>query len=46
MLKHNTADTAGLEKIDLGDAGGSYTTRASKVHPALEAAVQRYRRLI
>lgn len=46
MLKHNTADTAGLEKIDLGDAGGSYTTRASKVHPALEAAVQRYRRLL
>lgn len=44
MLMHNTADTAGLEKIDLGDAGGSYTTRASKVHPALEAAAGRYRR--
>jgi hypothetical protein len=46
VLLRNTADTAGLEKIDLGDAGGSYTTRAAKVHPALEAAVARYRRYL
>lgn len=46
MLLHNTADTAGLEKIDFGDAGGSVSMRGMKTHPALTAAVQRYRRLL
>ncbi len=46
MTLYNTSDTSGLEKIDLGDAGGSYTTRGTRTHPALTAAVQRYERVI
>lgn len=46
MQLHNTADTAGLEKIDMGEAGGSFTTRVAKAHPALVEAVARYRRLM
>ncbi len=46
MLLHNTADTAGLEKVDLGDAGGSYTTRGARVHPLLIEAARTYRRLV
>jgi hypothetical protein len=46
MLLRNTADTAGLEKVDFGDAGGSFTTRGMKTHPALVDAVRRYRRFL
>lgn len=46
MLLHNTSDTAGLKKIDFGDAGGSFTTRGMKTHTALVDAVRRYGRFI
>jgi len=38
---YNTADTAGIESIDLGDAGGNLNFGQVKTHPDLIASVQK-----
>jgi|GEM_PF-6474728 len=46
ILMFNTRDMAGIENVSLAN-GGSYQAKTGmKIHPALEAAVLRYRRIM